>query len=80
MEYIRMGKHHIRIEARGRAVLSRVFLDGEEMKGVLAVRVEIDTRALDKVPLVTLTLIPSELIVEGDPDVEIEQQTADTTP
>lgn len=58
--------HTIRIEMHGSVLLTRVFLDGEELRGVIAVRTHLDVRDRDHRALVTLVLAPRDIEIVGD--------------
>jgi hypothetical protein len=59
-----VSKHAIRIETASHALLTRIYLDGQELRGVMAVSVEIDPLR-DRSPRITLTITPRELVIEG---------------
>lgn len=62
-----MTKHKIRIESELSPLVSRVFLDGEEIKGIRNVSF---SHPVGELPIVVIEIIPLELIIEGESEVQ----------
>jgi hypothetical protein len=72
-------KHNVRIEVGSRTFNSRVFLDGQEMRGVYSVRVDIDSTKLGNMPMVTILLAAGSLEITGDAVAVIQEEVKPRT-